>query len=184
MRRINILICFVLFLSVIAIQNCESPSSSKSPANQGFFRLLLTDAPIDLTNVDDVFVTISEIAVKKASPDNYIIVMNEEKEMELLELKDNPQPLIEAYLEAGHYTGIRMIVESGRINMKSGEEYELTVPSDKIVVNGEFDVTEGGQISLTLDFDAEKSIHVVEAGRSGLYILRPVILVDDISYSE
>jgi hypothetical protein len=182
MRKINLLICFVLFLSVIVIQNCESPFSSKSQANQGFFRLLLKDAPIDLTNVEKVFVTVSEIAVKKASPDNYIVVSDSSEEFELLELKDNPYPIIEAYLEAGHYTGIRLIVESGKIIKKSGEEYGLTVPSDKIVVNVEFDITEGGQISLTLDFDAENSIHAVEAGRSGLYILRPVILVDDIRY--
>jgi len=181
MKKTILWLCFILLASTFVVQNCQSPFSSKSPAEQGFFRLLLTDAPLDLDDLEAVYVTVSEIAVRKASSDNYIVVLDEETEFELLELKDNPQPIVETYLEAGHYTGIRFVVEAARI-LVDGEEYGLTIPSMEIIVNVEFDVTEDGTVELTLDFDAENSIQVVEAGQSGLYILRPVILVDDITY--
>jgi len=182
MKKTITLLCVVLFISVVLIQNCESPFSDKSSGDQGFFRLLLKDAPLDLNDVDAVYVTVSEIAVRKASSDNYIVVLDELTEFELLELKDNPQPIVETYLEEGHYTGIRFMVESARI-IVDGVENELNVPSNKIIVNVEFEVTEDSTIKLTLDFDAENSIEVVEAGQSGIYILRPVIQVDDISYN-
>jgi len=183
MKRNHIFLCLFLFISIIIIHNCESPLSSGSSLSeeQGFFRLMLTDAPLDLSDVEAIYITVSEVAVKKASSDNYIVVLDEETEFELLELKDNPQPLVETYLEAGHYTGIRLVVESARIII-GGVEYELRVPSMEIKINVEFDVTEDGEVSVTLDFDAENSIHVAEAGQSGLFILKPVILVDDISY--
>ncbi|MFW6124083.1 MAG: DUF4382 domain-containing protein [Acidobacteriota bacterium] len=181
MKKTILWVCFILVASVLIVQNCESPFSSKSPAEQGFFRLLLTDAPLDLDDLEAVYVTVSEIAVKKASSDNYIVVLDEETEFELLELKGNPQPIVETYLEVGHYTGIRFVVEAARI-IVDGNEEGLTIPSMEIIVNVEFDVTEDGTVELTLDFDAENSIQVVEAGQSGLYILRPVILVDDITY--
>jgi hypothetical protein len=73
------------------------------------------------------------------------------------------------------------VLESARI-IVGGVEYELKVPSMEIKINVEFDVTEDGEITVTLDFDAENSIHVVEAGQSGFFILNPVIRVDGISY--
>lgn len=181
MKKLKILLCLILFVSVLVTHNCQSPFSNKSPEEQGFFRLILTDAPLDLSGLEAVFVTVSEIGVRKADTDNYIVVLDEEEEFELLSLAENPETIVETYLEAGHYTGIRFVVESARIVI-DGEEYALTVPSKEIFINVEFEVTEDGEVSITLDFDAEKSILVVKAGQSGLYILRPVILVEDISY--
>jgi len=42
-----------------------------------------------------------------------------------------------------------------------GDEYELTIPSRKIIVNVVFDVTEDDTVELTLDFDAENSIQPI-----------------------
>jgi len=183
MKKNHIYMCLFLFISIIITYNCESPLSNDSSLleERGFFRLMLTDAPLDLSDVEAIYVTVSEVGVKKASSDNYIVVLDEETEFELLELKDNPQPVVETYLEAGHYTGIRFVVESARIIVE-GVEYELNIPGSEIKINVEFDVTEDGEVTVTLDFDAENSIKVVEAGQSGRFILRPVILVDDISY--
>ena len=183
MKRNHIILWLFLLILTFSIHNCESPLSNDSSlsVDKGFFRLMLTDAPLDLSDVEAIYITVSEVAVKKASSDNYIVVLDEETEFELLELKDNPQPLVETYLEAGHYTGIRLVLESARI-IVGGVEYELKVPSMEIKINVEFDVTEDGEITVTLDFDAENSIHVVEAGQSGFFILNPVIRVDGISY--
>ncbi len=109
------------------------------------------------------------------------MVLDEETEFELLELKDNPQPVVETYLEAGHYTGVRLVVESARI-IVGGVEYRLNFSSVEISVDVEFDVTEDGEVTVTLDFDAENSIQTVDNGQSGLFVFKPVVLVDDINY--
>jgi hypothetical protein len=57
----------------------------------------------------------------------------------------------------------------------NGVSYPLNVPSgftSGIKLNGDFDVTAGGVVSLQLDFDAANSIH---QNGNGTYMLSPVI---------
>jgi hypothetical protein len=57
----------------------------------------------------------------------------------------------------------------------------MIVPSSEVKIPVMFIITDGNTTQITLDFEAEKSIHVVSAGGSEQYILRPVIRVERIS---
>jgi uncharacterized protein DUF4382 len=52
---------------------------------------------------------------------------------------------------------------------------EVKVPSDKIKIQTQFDITADTTTSLLLDFDAEKSVHITKTGNGQECILRPVI---------
>jgi len=162
-------------------------SNSSSDANVtttvGVFRLVLKDKPVD--NAKNIYVSINRIRVHKA-PGNFIVVSEEEQEFDLLELKNNPQEIVETDLEAGHYNQIRMSVVSGRIIVDEegvDTEYELKVPSNEIKVSVQFRVEESGTAKIILDFDADKSIKVTRNKKKNTYKLRPVIKVENVRYS-
>jgi hypothetical protein len=161
----------------------DSSSGSNVTASSGIFRLVLTDKPAD--NVKYIYVKVDIIRVHKA-PGNFIQVAEDVPEFDLLELKNNPQAIVETELEAGHYNQIRMSVESGRIIVDEegvDMKYSLDVPSGEIKIPVQFQIEESGKVQITLDFDADKSIKVNKKGKNNNYRLRPVIKVTGVSYS-
>jgi hypothetical protein len=142
---------------------------------------MLKDAPIE--NAKNIWITVSEIRVHMASPDNFIVVSNTEQKFDLLLLKNTPTAIAQATLEAGHYNQIRMPVVSGTIVFTENDKdvsYPLEVPSDEIKIPVQFEIKTAGNTQIILDFDAAKSIHVVKKGKSDTYLLRPVIHVEGI----
>ncbi len=193
MKKVNIIIlAFSLILLLLLINCSKSPTTPEKPlvssevgqdsnstTTTGFFQLLLKDKPV--TDALNIYVTINKIRVHKASPENFIVISEEEKEFDLLKLKEHAEIVVEKYeLEEGHYNQIRMAVVSGRIIFEDGE-YTLEVPSSEIKIPVVFDIEEG-TTKVILDFDAEKSIKVTKKGKKDNYILRPVIKVVGVSY--
>jgi len=185
---ISLISLFILFL----FQCSKTPTSPDEPFSEssssqisnlttlGSLQLILKDKPVD--DALNIFVTINKIRVHQASPSNFIVLSEEEKEFDLLALKNNPQPILEAEMEPGLYNQIRMAVVSGKIVFEDGV-YELEVPSNEIKIPVVFEVKEKGIVQIILDFDAEKSIKVVGAGKKNTkYILRPVIKVESVRY--
>ncbi|MBA7663414.1 hypothetical protein ES703_71455 [subsurface metagenome] len=104
-----------------------------------------------------------------------------EKTYDLLKLRFIEEKIVDSTLPEGTYTQIRLVVDSGRIVI-NGEPHEMTVPSSEVKIPYVFNVMEEGTTEIVLDFEAEHSIHAVNAGLSEQYILRPVIKVKNIRY--
>jgi len=71
---------------------------------------------------------------------------------------------------------------AGQIVIDGEPPHDMTVPSSEVKIPLVFNITEDGATEILLDFEAEHSIHVVNAGQSEQYILSPVIRVENISY--
>jgi uncharacterized protein DUF4382 len=87
------------------------------------------------------------------------------------------QQLALGLVPAGHYSQIRLQLGAGSNVVVDGVTYPLVVPSGlqsgyKLV--GEFDVPAGGQVELTLDFDAARSVLLTGSGK---YTLKPTVRV-------
>jgi hypothetical protein len=210
MRKTVLLIILAFFMLLVWTGSCKSPSSADQPgpaplaksnsqlsssgsttqASVGFLKLTLKDRPI--AEAQNVFVTINQVSVHKECEDpndrDFIVIYDNPAglKVDLLALKNTPATLVSATLEAGKYNQIRMSVVSGEIvfpsNPPGGEgiPYALEVPSDEIKVPVHFDIEAAGTTDIILDFDAEKSIHIVPKGKSDTYLLRPVIHVEGI----
>ena len=101
-----------------------------------------------------------------------VAVVEEEQTFDLIELIDVTEFLGETELTSGKYTQIRLLVSS--INLEvDGEPVTLKVPSNKIKLVKPFTISTNKTTTLTLDFDAEESVH--QAGSK--YILKPTIKV-------
>jgi len=108
-----------------------------------------------------------------------IILVDETKEYDLLQLRDDVTAALGGgELPLGRYHQIRFILEDEGHYVQVGDEtHDLTVPSgDKsgVKIIGKFEIKEGEKLILTLDFDAEKSIHVTGQGE---WMMKPVIKI-------
>ncbi|MEA1886843.1 MAG: DUF4382 domain-containing protein [Bacteroidota bacterium] len=183
MKKLFTLI-LLTFVAAFIFTGCEKDG------NTGTLHLSITDAPVDNFDVVGVWLTISEIQYHMN--DNEWMTFEEfegPQEFNILELTNGESELLGSFeMEAGTYTQLRFILEApdfgGPNPTNPGCYIEFTdesteplfVPSGhqsgwKAV--GQFKVPSNGDVSVTADFDARKSVlHMTGAGR---YILKPTI---------
>ena len=92
---------------------------------------------------------------------------------DLMQLQDVSAVIGSTTLPACKYTQIRLVLEDAKLFV-DGEEQSLKVPSGTIKLIHPFTIPEGGEVTLTLDFDAQKSVH--QTGNGG-YTMKPTIKV-------
>ena len=165
-----------------------SGSGSDTTTTMGLFKLTLMDAPVK--DAKNIWLTFSKIRVHQAcetEEDCFITVWEDPaniQPVDLLKLKNFPITF-ETTLPTGTYNQIRMAVIKGEIvfgplgdpDPINDIKYPLDVPSDEIKTHLHFEVLAGGMTEITLDLDAEKSIHVIKKGKKDEYKLRPVVNV-------
>ncbi len=157
-----------------------------SEADTGVLEMHLTDAP---DNVDNVFVTISDVRVHKAvnedisenenisendmPSDGWSTVVDNSSTYDLIALENVTAFLGSSELETGKYTQIRLEVEDASV-VVDGVEEDLRIPSGSVKLVRSFDIEENTTTTLTLDFDAEESVNLQPQGGP---IMRPTIQV-------
>lgn len=190
----KIVLATLFLLTIIFVAGCGPTTGT------GQLVLQITDQPSQL-NIEKALVTISQVQVHLAGeeeedlageeeevmeePDNetnetmmeesqagWFTIVEEEQTFDLIQIKDVTEFLGTADLQTGKYTQIRLSLDKALVTI-DGEEYDLTVPSSKIKLTQPFTLEENQTTTLTLDFDAQESIHA--AGNK--YILRPTIKV-------
>jgi hypothetical protein len=169
MRFILIITALVFLFGACSSDSVDDPVAPNTA--RGMLRVFLTDKPVDL---NEVWVTITDIEVHKTGG-AWIHFAGSNDSIDLLTLEGKQALLEAATLEEGKYTGIRFFVSEGHIIDTEGERCELKVPSGKTHIPVNFDIEQGGETTIVLDFDAEKSVHVVRAGKNERCNLRPVI---------
>jgi hypothetical protein len=181
----------LFFLAIFLFTDCEEEDSTKSTLT-----LSITDAPIDMTDVTGVYLTINEIQLN-TSGNSWITFEEYEgpQTFNILELTDGVSSLLGSFsLDPGHYTQLRFYVDAPElssanpsnpgcyIEFSDGSTEPLYVPSGSTSgwkAVGAFNVPINGDVAITADFDARKSI--MEQGANHFFILKPTIriIVDD-----
>jgi hypothetical protein len=153
----------------------------------------LTDAPIDLSNVQSLNVTLTGIIVYPEDDNDDIEVpdpgedMEHDAEAHAISLLSHPATfdlltltggistlLASGEVPAGEYTRIRLEISSAEIAYEDGTTAPLQIESNKVDIPIKFKLTVHEDQSITLDFDAAASVQVNETG-TGSLILRPVV---------
>ncbi len=180
----------LLLLAAAWLPAC-SDSPSRPDEGTGRLQVLLTDAPAAYEDLQAMEITVGEVRVHRgtdaggdADADSaaWIPVLDSTlpdsaRTFDLLELVGGVTALLgDVELPAGHYTQLRLVIEAASITI-GGRTLPLTVPSGAqsgLKLTGGFDVDPGVLTSLTLDFDAERSLVEMPPG-SGDYKLKPTI---------
>ena len=168
----------VLITAVIALTGCGQKT--------GTLNMQITDAPAEL-NIEKAEITISQVQVHMAGDDDeeednstnetsqagWFTVVEEAQTFDLVEIKDVKEYLGSTELDVGKYTQIRLTIESGLVTI-DGTDYDLMVPSGKLKLIKPFNIVADQNTTLTLDFDAEKSIHTTGNEK---YFMKPTVKV-------
>jgi len=143
----------------------------------GTLVMQITDAPG--LNITEAIVNISQIRVHYAGTNQndtngtWINISNESQTFDLIQLQNATEFLGETNLSAGWYTQIRLSVDKALVTI-DGVQYDLKISSKKVKLIKPFLVQDNETLTLTLDFDVQKSVH-----RTGndKYIMKPTIKV-------
>ena len=143
----------------------------------GTLVMQLTDAPG--LNITEALVNISQVRVHYAgvyqndTNGTWINVTNETQTFDLIQLQNATDVLGEINLSAGWYTQIRLIVDKALVTI-DGVQYDLKIPSKNVKLIKPFLVQDNESLTLTLDFDVQKSVHKTGNDK---YIMKPTIKV-------
>lgn len=164
-------------------------STDTSIQGKGTVGILLTDMPADPALFDSINASIVKVELL-GSEDNGRVTLysGEPQTFDLLRLRNEAIPLaFKDNVPAGTYCKIRLILDDLELVLADNTPYDSTdndTDHPKLPGNGKldlvardcFNVVDGEVLTLQLDIDAGKSIHVV--GNNNGYNFRPVIFVD------
>ncbi len=188
MAAIALALCALIF----SLLSCGGGSGSSnlssdgsSGSGTGTVALLLADGPAD--DYEHIWITITEVSlIPVAKSDEPVVIFKSGKGLtvDLLEYRDEDYLLtIKKDIPSGLYAKIRLGIKDIAVEPKNGapcSNLEIKLPSGKIDLNPRepFYLTQGKTLSIRLDIDANKSINLHKAGKSGKCIFRPMVFVD------
>jgi len=179
-------IAAVLALSTLACS--DSPSSPS--LSGGNFNLRLRDTPF--TDAKAVLVTFSTVRAHRSDSDWTVVPFINaatSRTCDLKKLETSEDILGSAALPAGHYTQVRLVVQSATlffdnastgsacassIAPPAGASAPLDIPSGEVKLTRGFDVSATSVMTMLIDFDGNGSIHATGNGR---YMMSPVITI-------
>ncbi len=167
-----------------------------SPSTTGTLVVMLTDSPF--SDARALFVTFQQVSVHRSggafetlpfvSDSNGVVPPS--RTCDLKRLATATDVLGVGALEPGHFTQLRLVVASAVIYDSpsssempcafdlaapaDGSSEPVTIPSNEIKLNREFDVTAHNTTEILLDFDGDRS---VKRTGNGTYRMTPVIAV-------
>ncbi len=178
-RSLSILAAILLV--GVALTGCSGGSATGTVDGFGHLEVHLTDAPLDMSNVSNVYVTITEVIVYPGvdgmddGDPAPTPLMTTPREFDLLTLMGGLTDLLaEDMIPAGFYQRVRLGVSDARVVFTDGSEETLKIESHKVDIVIPFELMDGDDMAVLLDFDAEASVKVTATG-SDKYILRPVV---------
>jgi hypothetical protein len=158
-------------------------ASSSDMPQTGTVAVFVKDGPAD--EFEHIWVTITQVELLPVSGSPVVIFDNPSGcRIDILDHRNEDFLLkIRRDVPAGQYTKIRLRVSDIELvptaSSSIGSDIDVKLPSGKIDLNPRepFTVAPGGTLSIRLDIDANKAIHV-HPSKSGWYIFRPVVFVD------
>lgn len=176
-----------LALLVIAT-GCSSDPTTPPTGN---VNVLLTDAPLDLSGVTAVNVTLEEVILfgsddTEATGGTEMPLLDptgEEIVVNLLDYQNGKTvPVASMETAAGEYHRIRLLISAAELVTDDDDDPEtpdlvepIFISSGKVDIPVVFTVSGGETVDVTLDFDAALSVQVNSTRGEHPYILRPVI---------
>jgi uncharacterized protein DUF4382 len=189
MRYRAIVTMFAAVALLFPLCACRSGSADARVENgHGTLTINLTDAPLDLSGVQSVNVSVTGVTVYPQEGDLAsdvedpaesstppIVLLTHPETFDLLTLTGGAVDLLASgEVPAGAYSRIRLDVSEATLVYADGSTAPLKIDSQKVDVPVHFNVAAGGQTAVTLDFDAGASVQVNETA-NGTLILRPVV---------
>ena len=155
-------IIIAVLMAMMVIWACNKDSSGPDQ-NNARLTVYVTDAAADY---DSVKISFTQVSAHIDS--EWVTVQGDPQTVDLLEWSNGRAlELGSADVPAGHYTQVRVIIDSAEIGVK-GEVFPLDVPSGAktgLKLGPEFTIEPGSTYELVIDFDVCKSIVVMGSSK-------------------
>ena len=161
---------FAAAIGLLATACSDSPSS---PSGSGNLRLMLTDAPAGVDQVNIFFTSVDAKPVGRSV--ERLTLELATNPIDLLTLDDRVVGFATGAVDPGDYEFIHINIDQDRSYLvENGVRKPLRVPSQEIKVVGGFSIDDDHTTTLTLDFDADASLNKLG---NGDWMLRPVVII-------
>lgn len=187
LQPIRFIVWFFLLMSFMTA--CGGGGGASSETRTGKAAILLTDRAEEkitdrggnvITSAQEIWVTFSQMALKPVKgPWVSVFSGPPDKSVDLLTLQGKADLIALVDLPAGAYDKARIQIESAWFIDEEGVRQDVKVPSGKITIKFKrhLIIRADDETEVLFDFIPGKSIHLVGAGKSGKFILRPVVRV-------
>jgi hypothetical protein len=177
-RSAAVALVALLFVAACGGSSSPEPEVEEKPTT-GTVGLLFTDMPTEL--FDSIVLTVSGASLI-GGDDSHHVLFDSAREIDLLDLTNYSEPVVFGEVMVGSYTKIRLQLDSIELFPKDGDSFFI----EKLPANGKvdllhpdgFDVLPGRTLMIEIDVDANKSIKITGAGKSGKVNFRPVVRVE------
>lgn len=169
---------FAILVCGVFLSACGGGGGGGGGSSSGSLSVAITDAkPALPPGIAQVFVTIDEVSVHKSGGKWISLSLAQTPfTIDLLQFTDGhtTQLVPQVKLTSGKYTQVRLGVESATIVTDTGDHIPVEIASGDLKTdkNFDFEVTGGGAVALTIDFDLSQSLVVTGSGK---YKLKPVL---------
>ena len=156
---------------VLAAACSDSPTSPSGTGSN--LRLMLTDAP---AGVDQVNIYFTSVDAKPVGGSLEHLTLNlASNPIDLLTLDDKVVGFAAGEVDAGQYEFLHINIDQDRSYLiENGVRKPLRIPSQEIKVVGGFEIDDDHVTTLTLDFDADASLNKLG---NGDWMMRPVVII-------
>ncbi len=157
---IGIVLVIVLILGISYYQK-----NNQNSTNSGNLIIGITDATAEISNVNDINLSIKKIEVYSQTK-GWVTASSDTKSYKLLSLHANGRTELytRAEVSEGTYNKVRVTLGDVVINTKTKGNVKATLPSKYVVINGNVKVKEGENSTVKLDILADQSLHTTVDG--------------------
>ncbi len=172
--------CAALFVGglLIAFVGCSKSGSPNSPGS-GTMQVNMVDAPASYDQVNIVVDSVQAHTVGSDSTGGWVTINSTASTYNLLTYTNGSFAVVgDAELPAGQYTQVRLLLGAGNTVMVNGQSHPLTIASGfqtGVKLNVDATIEANATYTLTLDFDANRSIIQTGDTAHATFMLRPVI---------
>lgn len=173
-------------ITLITVSCSDINTNGAQQGGKARLNIHLTDAPADYqeVNIDvqglRIYYTPASsdtVATDSAEDGDWIDLPVDPMKVNLLDLQNGVDTLLAAAeLEPGTYQELRLILGDDNNVVVDSTSHYLKVPSGQqsgYKIKFKTELEDGQELDVKIDFDASRSVH--QAGKSGKYILRPVL---------
>ncbi len=173
MKHYKLAIRAAILAAAIGLLATACSDSPSSPSGSGNLRLMLTDAPAGVDQVNIFFTSVDAKPVGGSVERLQLELAS--NPIDLLTLDDRVVGFATGAVDPGDYEFIHINIDQDRSYLvENGVRKPLRVPSQEIKVVGGFAIDDDHTTTLTLDFDADASLNKLG---NGDWMLHPVVII-------
>jgi len=172
MKSLTGVIVGVILVVVVILGVLKYQENNESKNSGGLF-IGITDASADISNVNDIDMSVRKVEVHSTTK-GWVDVASNSKNYQLLSLKASGKTEFygKTNVESGSYDKVRVTLGDTVVKTKSKGNIKAILPSNQVVMNVNTKVRNDQDSHIELDFLADKSLHSTTDGQ---YVFAPVI---------